>query len=115
MSEIVLKMDEVPQQHVGRGRAIIEPKMIEDTKWNTGQIVELIYNKKTHVKLWPGSPEEYGSGLIKIDGVTRQNIGAGIGDKISVKAVEAVNAEQIILSPTEKITADGLQDYMIYN
>jgi transitional endoplasmic reticulum ATPase len=67
------------------------------------------------VKLWPGSPEEYGSGLIKIDGITRQNIGAGIGDKISIKAVEAVNAEQIILSPTEKITADGLQDYMIYN
>jgi len=115
MSEIVLKIDEVPQQHVGRGRAIIDPKIIEDTKWNTGQIIELIYNKKTHVKLWPGSPEEYGSGLIKIDGITRQNIGAGIGDKISVKAVEAVNAEQIILSPTEKITADGLQDYMIYN
>ena len=115
MSEIVLKIDEVPQQHVGRGRAIIDPKIIEDTNWNTGQIVELIYNKKTHVKLWPGSPEEYGSGLIKIDGITRQNIGAGIGDKISIKAVEAVNAEQIILSPTEKITAEGLQDYMIYN
>ncbi len=115
MSEIILKIDEVPQQHVGRGRAIIDPKIIEDTNWNTGQIIELIYNKKTHVKLWPGSPEEYGSGLIKIDGITRQNIGAGIGDKISIKAVEAVNAEQIILSPTEKITADGLQDYMIYN
>ena len=115
MSEIILKIDEIPQQHVGRGRAIIDPKIIEDTNWNTGQIIELIYNKKTHVKLWPGSPEEYGSGLIKIDGITRQNIGAGIGDKISIKAVEAVNAEQIILSPTEKITADGLQDYMIYN
>ena len=115
MSEIVLKIDEVPQQHVGRGRAIIDPKIIEDTNWNTGQILELIYNKKTHVKLWPGSPEEYGSGLIKIDGITRQNIGAGIGDKISIKAVEAVNAEQIILSPTEKIAAEGLQEYMIYN
>ena len=115
MSEIILKIDEVPQQHVGRGRAINDPKIIEDTKWNTGHIKEIIYNKKTHVKLWPGSPEEYGSGLIKIDGITRQNIGAGIGDKISIKAVEAVNAEQIILSPTEKITADGLQDYMIYN
>jgi transitional endoplasmic reticulum ATPase len=100
---------------VGRGRAIIDPKIIEDTKWNTGQILELTYNKKTHVKLWPGSPEEYGTGLIKIDGVTRQNIGGGIGDKISVKSVEAVNAEQIVLSPTEKIAIDGLQEYMIYN
>ena len=115
MSEIILKIDESPQQHVGRGRAIVDPKIIEDQKWNTGQILELTYNKKTHVKLWPGTSEEYGSGIIKIDGMTRQNIGAGIGDKISLKIVEAVNAEQIILSPTEKIAAEGLQEYMIYN
>ena len=115
MSEIILKIEESPQQHVGRGRAIIDPKIIEDQKWNTGQILELTYNKKTHVKLWPGAPEEYGSGIIKIDGMTRQNIGAGIGDKISLKTVEAASAVQIVLSPTEKIATDGLQDYMIYN
>ena len=115
MSEIVLKIEESPQQHVGRGRAIVDPKIIEDQKWSTGQILELTYNKKTHVKLWPGATEEYGSGVIKIDGMTRQNIGAGIGDKISLKTVEAVNAQQIVLSPTEKIAAEGLQEYMIYN
>ena len=115
MSEILLKIDEIPQQHVGRGRAIIDPKIIEDQKWNTGQILELTYNKKTHVKVWPGITDEYGSGIIKIDGMTRQNIGAGIGDKISLKTVEAVNAEQIVLSPTEKIAAEGLQEYMSYN
>jgi len=115
MTEIILKVDEIPQQHVGRGRAIIDPKIIEDQNWNTGQIIELTHNKKTHVKLWPGNPEDYGTGIIKIDGITRQNMGAGIGDKISLKSVEAVNAEQITLSPTEKITADGLQEYMIYN
>ena len=115
MSEIILKIDESPQQHVGRGRAIVDPNIIEDQKWNTGQILELTYNKKTHVKLWPGTSEEYGSGIIKIDGMTRQNIGAGIGDKISLKTVEAVNAEHIVLSPTEKIAAEGLQEYMIYN
>ncbi|MGI9566384.1 MAG: CDC48 family AAA ATPase [Nitrosopumilus sp.] len=115
MTEIILKIDEVPQQHVGRGRAIVDPKAIEDQKWSTGQILELTYNKKTHVKLWPGTPEEYGTGIIRIDGITRQNIGAGIGDKISLKSVEAASAEQIVLSPTEKISTEGLQDYMIYN
>ena len=115
MTEIILKIDELPKQHVGRGRAVIDPKIIEETKWNTGQILELTYNKKTHVKLWPGSPEDYGNGIIKIDGITRQNIGAGIGDKITIKSVEAANAEQIVLSPTEKIAAEGLQEYMIYN
>jgi len=117
MSEIILKIEESPQQHVGRGRAIVDPKIIEDQKWNTGQILELTYNKKSHVKLWPGVPEEYGSGFIKIDGMTRQNIGAGIGDKISIKSVEAVNAEQITLSPTEKLSIDEeqLHNVMISN
>lgn len=115
MNEFELKVDEIPQHHVGRGRAIVDPKIIEDAKWNTGQILELTYNKKTHVKLWPGDTQEYGSGRIRIDGMTRQNIGAGIGDKIKLKPVEAVPAEEIVLSPTEKIAAEGLQEYMVYN
>ncbi len=115
MNKLELKVDEIPQQHVGKGRAIIDPKIIEETKWNTGQILGLTFNKKTHVKLWPGAPEEYGAGTIKIDGITRQNIGAGIGDKIKIEPVEAENAEQIVLSPTEKIAAEGLQEYMSYN
>ncbi len=109
MSEIQLKIEEIPQQHVGKGRAIIDPKIIEETKWNTGQILELIYNKKTHVKLWPGSTEDYGSGIIKIDGITRHNIGGGIGDKVTVKSVEASEAQQIVLSPTEKLPIDEAQ------
>ena len=115
MNKIILKINEIPQQHVGKGRAIIDPKIIEEQNWNVGQILELTHNKKTYVKLWPASPQEYGTGIIKIDGITRQNIGAGIDDKISLKSVEALNAEQITLSPTEKITTDGLQEYMIYN
>ncbi|MDX1596005.1 MAG: CDC48 family AAA ATPase [Nitrosopumilaceae archaeon] len=115
MDKIELKIQEIPQQHVGRGRAIVDPKIVEDNKWSTGQILELTYNKKSHVKLWPGSPEEYGSGIIKIDGITRHNIGAGIGDKIIIKPVEASPAQQIVLSPTEKIAAEGLQEYMRLN
>jgi transitional endoplasmic reticulum ATPase len=109
MSEIQLKIEEIPQQHVGKGRAIIDPKIIEETKWNTGQILELTYNKKTHVKLWPGSTEDYGTGIIKIDGITRHNIGGGIGDKVTVKTVEASEAQQIVLSPTEKLPIDEAQ------
>ena len=117
MSEIILRIDESPQQFVGKGIAIVDPKIIEDEKWDPGQILELTFNKKTHVKLWEGAPEEYGSGFIKIDGITRHNIGAAIGDKISIKLVEAVNAEQIVLSPTEKLPIDEnqLHNVMIAN
>ena len=115
MSEIILKIEEIPQQHVGKGRAIIDPKIFENNNWASGQIIELTHNKKSHVKLWPAPASEYGNGLVKIDGITRQNIGAGIGDKVSIRPVEATDAQQITLSPTEKIHATGIQEYMIQN
>lgn len=112
MSEIILKIDEAAQRHVGKGIAVIDPKIVRENNWQTGQIVELLANKKTHVKIWPGPAEDYGSGVIRIDGLTRYNIGAGIGEKVSLKIVDAAPAKQIVLSPIEKLTVEGLQEYM---
>ena len=112
MSEITLKIAEAAQRHVGKGIAVVDPKIVEDNDWKTGQILELIGNRKSHVRLWSGSTPDYGTGMIKIDGITRHNIGAGIGEKIAVKKVDAEEAEQITLSPIEKLGEEGLQEYM---
>jgi transitional endoplasmic reticulum ATPase len=115
MSEIILKITEISQRHVGKGIALVDPKILEDNSWETGQILEIIGNRKSHVKLWPSSAEDYGTGIIKIDGLTRHNIGAGINDKVSVKKVDAKEAEQVVLSPIEKLSEEGLQEYMQAN
>ncbi|MBI3639969.1 MAG: CDC48 family AAA ATPase [Thaumarchaeota archaeon] len=115
MSEIILKIAEISQRHVGKGIALVDPKIVEDNNWETGQILEIIGNRKSHVKLWSGSPEDYGTGVIKIDGLTRHNINAGINDKVSVKKVDAKEAEQVVLSPIEKLSEEGLQEYMQAN
>jgi transitional endoplasmic reticulum ATPase len=77
--------------------------------------LEIVGNRKSHVKLWPVAPEDYGSAIIKIDGLTRHNIGSGIGEKISIKKVDAKEAEQIVVSPIEKLSEEGLQEYMQAN
>lgn len=115
MTEIILKISEVSQRLVGKGIAVVDPKIVEDNEWETGQILEIVGNRKSHVKLWPGTPEDYGTGIIKIDGLTRHNIGSGIGEKISVKKVDAKQAQSIVLSPIEKLSAEGLQEYMQAN
>ena len=115
MSEIILKIIEVSQRLVGKGIAVVDPKIVEDNEWETGQILEIVGKRKSHVKLWPGTPEDYGSGIIKIDGLTRHNIGSGIGEKISVKKVDAKHAQSIVVSPIEKLSAEGLQEYMQAN
>lgn len=115
MSEINVKIAEASQRHVGKGIAVIDPKIVEDNNWETGEILELTGNRKSHVKLWPGSVEDYGTSLIKIDGITRHNIGAGIGEKITIKKVQAQKAKQVTVSPIEKLSAEGLQEYMVTN
>src|SRR5574342_1068491 len=115
MSEIVLKINEVSQRLVGKGIAVVDPKIIEENEWETGQILEIVGNRKSHVKLWPGTPEDYGRGIIKIDGLTRHNIGSGIGEKISVKKVDAREAQSVVVSPIEKLSEEGLQEYMQAN
>lgn len=112
MSEITLKIAEAAQRHVGKGIAVVDPKVVEENGWETGQILELVGNRKSHVKLWSGSTQDYGTGIIKIDGITRHNIGAGIGEKIIIKKVDADEAEQVTLSPIEKLAEEGLQEYM---
>ena len=59
MSEIILKIDEISQRHVGKGIAVIDPKVVKDNKWQAGQIVELLANKKTHVKIWPSTADDF--------------------------------------------------------
>jgi len=115
MSEIILKIIEVSQRLVGKGIAVVDPKIVEDNEWETGQILEIVGKRKSHVKLWPGTPEDYSSGIIKIDGLTRHNIGSGIGEKISIKKVDAKQAQSIVVSPIEKLSAEGLQEYMQAN
>src|SRR3989338_7899583 len=115
MMEITLKIDEISQRHVGKAIAIVDPKVVEENNLQSGDILEIIANRKSHVKLWPGSTGDYGTGIIRIDGSTRHNIGASIGEKVSVKKVEASEADEIVVSPTEKLAIEGLDEYMLTN
>ena len=92
MTEIELKIEEMPQAYVGKGVAVVDPKIIEDNKWQPGQVLELFSKKKSHVKLWSGFPEDYGSNALRIDDLTRYNIGASIGENLTVKPAEGVAA-----------------------
>ena len=107
-----LRVAEAPRQFVGTGRAIVDPRAMEAAGWGAGQILELDHGRVTHAKLWPGGAEDIGTGVIRIDGMTRHNLGAGIGDRIAARAVEADAAERVVLSPTEEVSVAGLQEYM---
>jgi transitional endoplasmic reticulum ATPase len=110
-----LKVAETFSKFVGRGIALIDPRIIEEYDLRTGDVLELTNDhtsKKSYVLLWSSNPNDYGKGLIRIDGYTRENISAGIDDQVKVQKVNVENAEEIKMSPIEDINIVGLEGYL---
>ncbi len=51
----------------------------------------------------PLYPSDEGKGIIRVDGLVRNNLGVAVGDKVEVRKIKAVPAEKIIVAPLEAI------------
>jgi transitional endoplasmic reticulum ATPase len=111
-SKVSLKVAETNPKFVGRGMALVDPKVMEEMDLSTGDVIEISGKKKSYVLLWSSQREDQGKKLIRIDGYTRNNIGVGIDDVVSVRKVNVKKAEQVILAPTEELNIVGLEDYL---
>src|SRR5918993_143582 len=114
-NKFTLKVAETFSKFVGRGIALIDPRIIEEYDLRTGDVLELTHesiSKKSYVLLWSSNPNDYGKGLIRIDGYTRENISVGIDDQVNVQKVNVEKAEEIKMSPIEDLNIVGLEDYL---
>jgi transitional endoplasmic reticulum ATPase len=109
----VVKVAETNPKFVGRGVALVDPKVMEDLNLSTGDVIEIRGRKKSYLLLWSSQPTDYGTGLIRVDGYTRNNIGVGIDDRVTIQKVSDIKkAEQVILSPTEELNIVGLEEHL---
>ncbi|MDQ3967648.1 MAG: CDC48 family AAA ATPase [Thermoproteota archaeon] len=112
-NKMSLKVAETNPKFVGRGMALVDPKVMEEMDLATGDVIEISgKKKKSYVLLWSSQRDDQGKKLIRIDGYTRNNIGVGIDDIVSVRKVNVKKAEQVILAPTEELNIIGLEDYL---
>ena len=111
-NKVSLKVAETNPKFVGRGMALVDPKVMEEMDLSTGDVIEISGKKKSYVLLWSSQRDDQGKKLIRIDGYTRNNIGVGIDDIVSVRKVNVKKAEQVILAPTEELNIVGLEDYL---
>ncbi len=111
--KISLKVTETQPKFVGRGIAIVDPKIMTELRLTTGAVIEISSKtRKSFALLWSGQPEDYGKGLIRLDGNIRNNINVGMDDKVTITKVTPVRAEQIVLAPTEELNIVGLEEYL---
>lgn len=108
--QVTLKVAETNSKFVGRGMALIDS--MEELDLSTGDVIEVSGEKKGYVILWSSPPTDYGKKLIRIDGYTRNEIGVGIDDTVTIRKVIVKKAEQVILAPTEELAIVGLEEYL---
>jgi transitional endoplasmic reticulum ATPase len=112
MSSVSLRVAEAQSRDVGRGIARIDPKVSSEIGLSAGDVVEIHGKKKTVSIYWPGYQEDYGKGIIRIDGYTRSNAGAGIDENVDIRKVDARKATKINIAPTEPLRIMGGEEYL---
>jgi len=110
--EITLKVIEARPLDVGRGIARVDPAIFREKGWQAGDVLSIQGKKKTAALLWPGYPDDTGTGVIRLDGNTRRNAGVGIDDKVPVKIVQASLAEAVVFAPTVPLRITGGEEYL---
>ena len=109
-----LRVAEAHGRDVGRGIARIDPKVMEEMNLTPGDIIEISGKRRTVAICWPGYEEDYGRGLIRIDGYVRNNAGVSIDEKVTLRKIEARKAQRITLAPTEPLRITGAEDYLAH-
>jgi transitional endoplasmic reticulum ATPase len=73
-----------------------------------GEVVEILRKRITAVTAWPADEEEKETDIIRIDGQTRKNAGAGLNDLLNVKKIDCRQAKSVTLMPlgNSNITVD---------
>ena len=109
-----LKVAEASSRDVGRRIGRVDPQVASEMGVSTGDAIEISAgkNKKTTVLNWPAYQEDYGRGLIRIDGYTRNKLEVGINDTVDIRKVETKEAQQITLAPTEPLRIMGAEEYL---
>ncbi|MDD3248275.1 MAG: CDC48 family AAA ATPase [Methanosarcina sp.] len=107
MEEIQLKVEKAYPIDLGRGIIRLDPTALLKLQLSPGDIVEIKGKKKTTAKVWRADRQDWEQGIVRIDNFIRQNAGVSIGEKVTIKKVEAPEAKKIILALPESMTQGG--------
>ena len=101
--EVKLKVGELTaREEAGRGIVRIDSKIMQMLGVKEGNVVEIEGKRKTGAIAIRAYPADVGLGIIRMDGYTRKNCGAGVGDYVIVRKAEVKEARKVVLAPAER-------------
>lgn len=107
-SPIQLRVAEAKHRDVGKRRARMDARHMQHLGIQAGEVIEILGKRTTAVTAWPADEEEKETDIIRIDGQTRKNAGAGLNDLLNVKKIDCRQAKSVTLMPlgNSNITVD---------
>ncbi len=101
--EVRLKVGELTaREEAGRGIVRIDSKILQELGIKEGDVVEIEGKRRTAAIAVRAYPADVGLGLIRMDGITRRNCGAGVGDWVKVRKADVREAKKVVIAPAEK-------------
>jgi transitional endoplasmic reticulum ATPase len=94
-----LKVIEALSKDVGRAIARIDPDDLAELGVAIGDIVEVTGKRATVCKAMPAYKEIRGQSRVQLDGIARENAGAGLDEPVELRKVAWRPAERIVLAP----------------
>ena len=102
-----LKVSEALQKDVGRGRIRISEPYMRKLGISPGDIVEISFNtKKTGVIAWLPDKNDTLDESIRLDGITRRNLGVKLNDSVFINAANTIIAESVRIIPNDNVLID---------
>jgi len=98
-----MRVDESKQRDVGKRRARIGHHAMDYLDVSPGDVIEIKGTRISCAIVWPSDEDEKNPDSIRIDGQTRKNIGAALGDVVYVKKVKVKTAKSVKLMPVNDV------------
>ena len=110
--ELKLKVTEALSKDVGRALVRMGPEDLKKLQVAIGDIVEVTGKRKTVCKAMPAYKELRGQSRVQLDGITRENAGAGLGEFVQVRKSSCRPATAVVLTPTTVTPSSRDLDYI---
>lgn len=104
--DLKLKVTEALSKDVGRALARIGPEDMAQLEMAIGDIVVVEGKRQTVCKIMPAYKEMRDQSRIQLDGLTRENAGAGLDELVTIRKTTCYPAQKISLSPATVIPGE---------
>jgi transitional endoplasmic reticulum ATPase len=103
-----LTVKPLKQKDAGRGLAAIDRLAAKEMELSGGDFIRIEGKEGTAIaRVWPGYPEDDGTGVVRIDGRLRQQANVGIDDKVDVDKADVKPAEEVTIALPQNLRISG--------